>query len=162
MCEIGTSNETETIMVFDRDAILPAVVVLTEMGLCRIFNLCAQENLLRNEADGARIFKGIYEHYYGEFNELPERYINDTPPYKAKSENIEVRVKVEYSEEKVESERQDSLFVDIFLLVIHSPFELPIKASQQFYMSGDDYDNFFVTPQLDTIDDTMTEMDPLE
>lgn len=46
--------------------------------------------------------------------------------------------------------------------MIHSPFELPSKANQQFHMGGMDYDTFFITPQLSTIDDTMLDMDPYE
>lgn len=49
-----------------------------------------------------------------------------------------------------------------FILMIHNPYELPTNDTQKYYENLIDYDTFFITPQLNTIDDTMIAMEPKE
>lgn len=49
-----------------------------------------------------------------------------------------------------------------FKLMIHSPYALPTKKDRQFQMVNMDYDTFWVTPQINTIDDSMIAMKPHE
>lgn len=51
---------------------------------------------------------------------------------------------------------------DPLLLMIHSPYELPTLETQTFLVVDLEHDTFFVTPQLNKIDDTMMTMEPLE
>lgn len=124
------------------------------MGKCKTVNFCDSKNYLHDDVDDEKVLKLHFinfEHY-----EMTE---NETLPYKTTSLDLGIFVTVFYEDldTKAIQQRKNS-----FVLIVHSPLELPSKSNQLFHMGGLDYDTFFVTPHLNTIDDTMIGMTPEE
>lgn len=150
MCETNSSkfNDTRMDVVWLQELVIPTFVIPTEVGLCKSVNFCDQNLFLSDEVDKQRTFKYIYAWFDPD---IPE---NETQPFMTTSLNLGLVVSV--------FQRNLRTLVDPFLLMIHSPFELPTKETQNFYMSGLDHDNFYVSPQLNTIDESMIGMQPHE
>lgn len=88
--------------------------------------------------------------------DMPE---NETQPLSTTSVNLGFTTAVVYDLSKTVPELKP---INPLLLMIHSPFEVQTKENQKFFVVEMDYDTFFVTPQLTTIDDSMFGMRPHE
>lgn len=156
VCEIDTFNDSnlsiDWLGVFD----IPANVIPTELGLCRTINFCDQKDYLRDDVDEERIFVDTVAEYYDVVFE-PE---NETRPYMTNSINLGLTITAYYRDAKGLEARTKA--IKPFMLIIHSPFEWPTRHNQRFTLVDMDYDIFWVTPQLNTIDDSMIAMDPQE
>lgn len=135
------------------DLSIQILIIPTELGLCRTVNFCDKENFLRSKVDEGRGVKYIFSI---EDDIVPE---NQTQPYMTTSPELGVDVAIFHGDLKKSLRARGNSSI---LLMIHSPFELPTKGNQKFYMTGMEYDTFFVTPQLYSIDDTMIGMEPHE
>lgn len=137
----------------------PIYVISTEYGKCRVANFLDPKAFFHSKADEKQFFEYVELDddtdedlkYNGSFPE------NQTTPYKTSSFELGFDI-------TVYNGRYDKAFVDQdskpFILMIHSPFGLPTKDSQRFYFADMSHDAIFITPQLNTIDDTMIGMKP--
>lgn len=89
--------------------------------------------------------------FYGHFPE------NETTPYNTSQLELGFETTVSSGYNKKDSNQTDG---EPFILMIHSPFEMPTKENYKFFFADASYDTFYVTPQLNTIDGTLIEMDP--
>lgn len=128
--------------------------MLTEFGRCKTINFSPQNNLLKDEVDGNRIYKDSLTLLEGRYSTK-----NLTQPYKTTSPELGITVVINHIDYKYTEVYE---ILNTFRLIIHSPFELPTKANQQFYITDLDDLAFWVTPQLNTIDDSMVNMKPHE
>lgn len=133
----------------------PFDLVETELGLCRIVNFCKRNDLLRGEIDGNRTFTYVPAMFDDAHLE------NQTQPSMTASLELGFDAKIYALENRRLINRQHKNRSP-FILIIHSPYELPSSENQKFNAVLMDYDTFFVTPQLTTIDDTMIAMKPHE
>lgn len=155
ICEIGnqTYADSKIVHVWLEVFMFPIFVVSTELGMCRTLNFCDQNKFLQSEVDERRVFK----YFFSNFDDrVPE---NQTRPYTTTSPERGMNVVVFHGHLGIASKNKVN---NPFILMIHSPFELPTKKDQQYYMSDMDHDTFFVTPHLTKIDDTMIGMEPHE
>lgn len=137
-----------------RDYELPLIAVPTELGLCRTINFCDEKNYLRDNVEDKRIFQGVV----GIDLEDVTKPENETQPYMTSSVNSGFMAVAFKKGEKIRAQSP----LSPIQLSIHSPFEWPTKRNSWFTLVDMDYDTFWVTPQLDTIDDTMIAMEPQE
>lgn len=134
-----------------------ARVIPTELGLCRTTNFCDQKEFLQHEGRFSMELK-LYSGIERVGAKIPEKMvINKTQPFTTNSVNLGFTATAN-NDDMYDGKKM----VDPFLLMIHSPFELPTEESQKFVISGFDFITFYVTPQLKTIDDTMIGMEPNE
>lgn len=128
-------------------------MVITELGWCRTINFCEQKSFLQADVEENRLFPSI-EAEYDPY--VPENY---TPPFMTTlaSQGMNVRIFRE-NEEMAPSLRN----ANTYLLMIHSPFEVPTRTNRRFQMVDMDYNSFYITPQLNKIDETMIGMEPKE
>lgn len=154
VCETGSSSYSDsTLIAYWLDHFnFPIFVMLTEVGLCRTVNFCFEENFLRDDVDNKRIFQ-----YYQAYN--IDWLKGQTQPLKTYSPELGVETTIENNDFYTFFKTKGN---SSYKLMIHSAFELPTKRNQIFYVADMDYDTFWVTPQLNTIDDTMISMDPEE
>lgn len=145
ICEIGSSalhTQYWTALVWLEEHNLPIVTKRTDFGLCRIMNFCDRDSFFQDTVDKKGVLDpGVEPPTEGEF-------LNESQPYKTTSPELGV-------EAMISSKNQ-------FVLMIHSPFELPSKDNQMFHLPDKGHYTFFVTPQLNTIDDTMIKIKPQE
>lgn len=128
---------------------VPVFVMLLELGMCRTVNFCYEENFFEDQVDQRRIFQ-----YY----QVPQSFLqqNLTQPIKTPSPELGIDSTIENNDfYRFFRTRGNSSYT----LMIHSPFELPTKRNQKFVIADMDFDTFFVTPQLNTVDDSMIGMD---
>lgn len=135
---------------------LPIDVVATELGTCRIVNLCKRNDLLRDKIDGNRTF--------GDTSwQLRQKYPeNVTQPFMTTSSDLGMNVILTILKKNGYQTEPRPKGVNPFILMIHNPYELPTNQTQKYFENLMDYDTFFVTPQLNTIDDSMIAMKPKE
>lgn len=152
MCEIDTINDTELYIDWLDDFYIPATYLLTELGICRTVNFAEPEIFLKSQVDVGRIFQGTYDDREG-----VAPFENETQPFMTTSVNLGLDNIVFYNEEIGKFKENG---IPPFYLIIHSPYEYPTKENQIFLMSGIDYVTFVVTPQLNTIDESMIDMEP--
>lgn len=130
--------------------------VPTELGKCRMLNFCDRNKFLRDEANDGRVLGIGIVH---QSNKL----VADNQPYTTTSLELGADLKIyslDYEEDDDENLTPRSN--DPFILMIHSPFEMPTRENQKFLIVDMDHETFFVTPQLNRIDDTMIDMEPHE
>lgn len=117
-----------------------------EIGKCKTVNFCDRKHFFQSTVDQNRITE-----YIERYRKKPK---NETAPYKTTSTELGFRAQIlSYNMLKA---------ANPFILLVHSPFELPTKDNVKFTMVDMDYDNFFVTPQLENIDDSKINMEPHE
>lgn len=128
---------------------LPNFISRTELGTCRTTNFCeleSFESLLSNNV----LSDGI----------PPE---NQTQPYMTNAVIFGFDIMIlPIAHQSGDGPKYTALknSPNPYILIIHSPYEMPTKKTQQFYVSDIEYDIFFVTPQLNKIDDSMIGMEP--
>lgn len=137
---------------------LPNLVSRTELGICRTTNFCELES-----------FKRLLSAY---FLSIPPDSIqpeNQTQPYMTTAvafgfDVMILPISLEQNGTGVGGFNYSALKnnTNPFILMIHSPYELPTKKTQTFYVSAVENDIYFITPQLEKIDDSMIGMDPHE
>lgn len=132
---------------------IPIVLANTELGQCRTLNFCDPEVFLSDDADADRYLERTSFKYFQSFKRVPG---NQTTPYFTTSSKLGVLVMIKHEEEFPQNTNNS------FTMMIHSPFEMPTKDNQQFFMVGRDFNRFSITPQLITIDETMIGMTPHE
>lgn len=135
------------------------VKVPTEIGLCKTFNFCKRHNFVQERVDEGRVFVNDTDNESEKFVNDPEDFFNETQPYKTSSRELGFDVTIYHADDEDEP---DTLDHRSYILMIHSPFELPTKENHKFYLNDRDKFMFYVTPQLETVDDTMIDMDPHE
>lgn len=157
MHEIPRSIETDAKLTWLEQFAMTEIETMTELGLCRIANFCGRKKFLRDEVYGARIFGEPYSYY-----SLPNLPENSTPPYMTTSKTLGFIASVFKRIHSTETLMNLSATIKPFKLIIHDSFRLPTPDDRQFYMENMDYDTFWVTPQLNKIDDSLIGMKPQE
>lgn len=134
---------------------LPVFMASTELGKCKTLNFCDQKMFFRDEVfKGDRAFRLLVSKYE---DDVP---LNQTQPVMTTSSELGIEAVISRHQYNMETLKYSDS--NSFILMIHSPFEVPTKANQKFYLTDLDSDLFSVTPQVNTIDDTMTGMKPHE
>lgn len=135
--------------------VIPPFGIPTDQGQCRTINFCNQKKILRFGVNDAGIF---------ELKGWLKRVLkNQTQPFMTTSYELGFDASILYKDyRKINESTLKLLTKSTFILMVHSPFELPTKANQKQYLTDMDYDTFFITPQLNTIDGTMIGMKPYE
>lgn len=147
LCETdNATNDDEIFFYWQQDLLFHIFKAPTEFPRCRTANFCEPKNFLKDGVDADRLFKLI---------ESTEESENLAQPYMTLSAKVGVDSKVYHNSNKK---------ADIYRyeLIFHSPYELPTKRNQKFFLPNFDNALFYVTPQFNTIDDTMIAMDPHE
>lgn len=154
MCETGSSSYSDSTLavVWLEHYQLPIFVMLTDFGMCRTINFCFEENFLQDDVDNKRIFQFYQADNIGWLK-------NQTQPLMTPSPELGVDAIIENKDFYTFFKTRGN---SSYELMIHSPFELTSKQNQKFQIADMDYVTFWVTPQLNTIDDTMIGMDPKE
>lgn len=155
ICGIETSKPVEIEARWLTEFSLHKILLTTELGVCKTANFCDQENFLHDEVDKDRIFQNLTTDFF--IWELREPK-NKTKPYMTTAESLGLRTTAFHNPYLFEDKNN----VDPFLMIIHSPFELLTENDQQFVVGGLDQDTFFITPQLNTIDESLFGMKPQE
>lgn len=153
MCEKSV-NDTNIISYWLQEFYRPAIIVPTEFGLCRIVNFAEPENFLQSEVDERRIFQEVYN-FYDDIDPVD----NGKQPLMTTSMNLGFSTMLVNNEQIGDFKKPD---IDSFLLMIHSPYELPTNENQKFIISDLDRYMFDVTPQLNRIDNSMIAMEAKE
>lgn len=153
LCEINDEDfdDTEIRHLWQDYFVLPVHFFPTELGKCMTLNFHDREKFYSDEVSHDRQGWTTREHADREIK--PE---NQAAPYMTTSAEFGFDA-VMYIETGIYAMYEK---LSPFNLVIHSPFEMPTKANQRFLMAEKDYNTFFVTPQLSTIDESMTAMEP--
>lgn len=154
ICENSLSSYSESTLdaVWLGNSYFPIFVMLTELGLCRVVNFGLEEHFFHDQVDSKR----IYKHYEIRDNEWLQ---NRTLPLKTPSLELGIDVYIENDDFYTFYKTRGN---SSYQLIIHSPFELPTKENQKFIVADMDYDTFWITPQLNTIEDSMIGMQPQE
>lgn len=122
-----------------------------DQGQCRTVNFCEKKKFFESEVDDKRFYES-----HSWVVRTPE---NETQPFVTTSPERGLDASILYFDYRNDMRPKDK---SSFILMIHSPLELPTESNQKFHLNDLDYDTFFVTPQLNTIDDTMIAMKPQE
>lgn len=148
-----TLSENTMIPEFDTFEVTPVFSVTNKLGFWRILNFCLPSEFLNEEVDIESHYKIFKEEFGYIKNEIRAQ------PYKTTSPDLGFQVSINHgSLMALPTLRIENPFV----IMIHSPFELPGEETQKFFLVELDYDVFVVTPQLNKIDDTMIDMEPEE